>query len=299
MNRAAIKVQSRDKIFVLGIGAQKAGTSWLHKQLCTSPYFEPGFTKEYHIFDSLYSPVCKNIRARLLDSTERAIKMIDGTKAHPSKPSQHAKRLSFIESTDNYFEYFDYLWLSKANINSTGDITPSYSTLDAKSFEIIREGLSRKGFQPKVVFLMRDPIERIWSMLRMEWRNSCQHVEFEEAMQRLLTCHRQPGVKLRTQYDRTITELEKVFPADEIYYGFYENLFKEKHFKTLTEFLGIEIPTPNFEQSVNASPKGKIQNAEQSIATEIVSTYSSVYCFIRERFGDQIMDLWPSYKYLN
>ena len=136
-------------------------------------------------------------------------------------------------------------------------------------------------------------------LLLVIFSNKCQHVEFGEAMQRLLTCHRQPGVKLRTQYDRTITELEKVFPADEIYYGFYENLFKEKHFKTLTDFLGIEIPTPNFDQSVNASPKGKIQNAEQSIAAEIVSTYSSVYCFIRERFGDQIMDLWPSYKYLN
>ena len=145
---------------------------------------------------------------------------------------------------------------------------------------------------------MRDPIERIWSMLRMEWRNSSQHVEFEEAMQRLLNCHRQPGVKLRTQYDRTITELERVFPADEIHYGFYENLFKPEYFHALIKFLGIEIPTPNFEQSVNASPKGEIQNAEPNIAAEIVSTYSSVYYFIRERFGDQIADLWPSYKYL-
>lgn len=292
-------MESRKKIFVLGIGAQKAGTSWLHKQLCTSPYFEPGFTKEYHIFDSLYSPVCKNMKTKLLASADRTIKMIGSKIEHPSKPSQHAKRLSFIESTDNYFEYFDYLWLTRPNIISTGDITPSYSTLDAMSFEIIREGLISKGFEPKVVFLMRDPIERIWSMLRMEWRNSGQPVEFEEAMQRLLTCHRQPGVKLRTQYDRTITELEKIFPPEEIYYGFYENLFKQEYFIKLVKFIGIEIPTPNFNQTVNASPKGEIQNAEPNIAAEIVGTYSSVYYFIRERFGDQIMDSWPSYRYLN
>jgi hypothetical protein len=288
----------RSKLFILGVGAQKAGTSWLHKQLCSSPLFDPGFAKEYHTFDSLYSPVCGDVRLKLLRASRRAIRSLDNSTGNRQpNPGQHTKRLSFIESTDNYFDYFDYLWLSNQTITSTGDITPSYSTLDAKAFAIIREGLIRKGFTPKVVFLMRDPIERIWSMLRMGWRNQKQTVGFEQAMKKLLACHRLPGIQLRTQYDRTITELEKIFLPHELYYGFYEELFSKDGFNPLMEFVETSIPTPNFTLSINASPKGENTEPTPEVATEIAKTYRSVYEFIQARFGTRASSLWPSYQY--
>ena len=288
----------RAKYFILCVGAQKAGTSWLHKQLCKSQNFAQGFAKEYHTFDSLYSPVCSNMRNRLLRSTRLAINRMDDRAGQGSPLSQHAKRLSFIESTDNYFEYFDYLWLTNSLITSTGDVTPSYSTLDAKAFAVIREGLLKKGFTPRVVFLMRDPIERIWSMLRMEWRNRKKVVGFDEAMKRLLACHRNPGVQLRTQYDRTIIELEKVFPANELCYGFYENLFSLHGFKGIMQFTGLDLQAPDFMESINSSPKGEDTEPDAQVAAEIVKTYGSVYTFILSRFGEQMLDLWHGYRYL-
>lgn len=45
------------------------------------------------------------------------------------------------------------------------DITPSYSMLSAGDFAIVRDGLEAKGFDVKVVFLMRDPLERLWSSI--------------------------------------------------------------------------------------------------------------------------------------
>ena len=41
------------KIFILGVGAQKAGTTWLHRQLIKSANFNFGHRKEYHVFDAM------------------------------------------------------------------------------------------------------------------------------------------------------------------------------------------------------------------------------------------------------
>ena len=292
---------SRQKLFVLGVGAQKAGTTWLHRQLCTSPVFDPGFAKEYHTFDALFSPVCGSIRQRLLLASQRALQPDSREQHSPSAPpnSQHAKRLSFLERPDNYFEYFDYLWLSQPGVEATGDITPSYSTLDADAFQLIRTGLLTKGFSPKVIFLMRDPIERIWSMLRMEWRNRKQQLSFDEEMKRLLASHQQDGLQLRTRYDRTLNTLEQVFQPEELCYGFYEDLFSTAGFSPIQAFLGIPIPAPDFATSINASPKQENSLPRADVAAAIAHTYRSVYQEVQARFGDRATRLWPGYQYLN
>ena len=41
-----------EKVFILGVGCQKGGTTWLHKQLDKHPNVNMGFTKEYHVFDA-------------------------------------------------------------------------------------------------------------------------------------------------------------------------------------------------------------------------------------------------------
>ena len=43
-------------MFLLGLGAQKAGTSWLHAQLNRRRDADFGFLKEYHIHDALPLP---------------------------------------------------------------------------------------------------------------------------------------------------------------------------------------------------------------------------------------------------
>jgi hypothetical protein len=52
----AIEMTERNGTFVLGIGAQKAGSSWLHAQLNRRRDAEFGFLKEYHIHDARTLP---------------------------------------------------------------------------------------------------------------------------------------------------------------------------------------------------------------------------------------------------
>jgi hypothetical protein len=293
--------EKREKIFILGVGAQKAGTTWLHRQLCGSSQFSPGFAKEYHTFDCLYSPVCGGVRKRLLAATQRSLR--ESTNTAPTSPrsshGQHAKQLSFIEDPTNYFEYFDYLWLSQPNIKATGDITPSYSTLDAEAFRFIRTGLIEKGFQPRVIFLMRDPIERIWSMLRMDWRNRGITLSHEEEMNRLLASHNQRGVYLRTSYDLTITALSQAFPEEEVHYALYETLFTDAEYNKISSFTGISLPPADFETAVNASPKINNSPVSENAALSIANTYRNAYCEARRIFGSEVTHLWPGYAYIN
>lgn len=46
-----LKVNTK-RIFILGLGHKKCGTSWLHKYLCQSDKFAEGFEKEFHFWDS-------------------------------------------------------------------------------------------------------------------------------------------------------------------------------------------------------------------------------------------------------
>jgi hypothetical protein len=131
----------------LCIGAHKAGTTWLYQQLDSHPDFWMPPIKELHYFDQL-SRTQQAARPRCRD--ERDLRFLE-----------RLKSLSAESRID--FENYGRLFESKASLLS-GDISPNYSTL---SNEVIRQVV---GYFPnlKVIFLARDPVERVWSHLSME-----------------------------------------------------------------------------------------------------------------------------------
>lgn len=70
-----------------------------------------------------------------------------------------------MQTPDVYTDYFQSLLSTTVNI--TGDITPGYCLIDQPGLEQIGDILRRAGFKPRVIFLLRDPIDRIWSAARM------------------------------------------------------------------------------------------------------------------------------------
>jgi Sulfotransferase family len=131
----------------LCVGAHKAGTTWLYQQLDSHPDFWMPPVKELHYFDQL-SRVHRAARPRCRD--ERDLQFLERLNSLSTEAG--------IE-LDNYAQLFE----SKASLLS-GDISPNYSTL---SDEVIRRVVE---YFPnvKVIFLARDPVERVWSHLSME-----------------------------------------------------------------------------------------------------------------------------------
>ena len=131
----------------LCIGAHKAGTTWLYQQLDSHPDFWMPPVKELHYFDQL-SRVRRTARPRCRD--DRDLRFLERLE-------------SLSVESDIDLENYGRLFEAKAS-HLSGDISPNYSTL---SDDVIRRVV---GYFPdlKVIFLARDPVERVWSHLSME-----------------------------------------------------------------------------------------------------------------------------------
>lgn len=287
-----------DKVFLLGVGCQKGGTTWLHRYLNRHPEVNLGFRKEYHVFDALTISYFRKV----LEKHERKLSKLRRHKWKRKKNKKFARKLknfelqaSFYDSVENYFIYFDELAVSKPNTRVVGDITPSYAGLSVDVLGEVRKNLLARGFKVRVVFLMRDPVERIISSVRMNRRNSLKanrEVRESEELDVLLS-YKRPDVELRTRYENTVTNLRTVFTEDELIFELFENLFTETAVRNITNRLGIVYQEPHFDMYVNQSKTDATisEDTRRTIAQHYVDTYK----FVEDTFPDfPVRSLWKS-----
>ena len=274
------------KVFLLGVGAQKCGTTWLESELSGTSWFSNGGVKEFHVFNKLVAQRRNNPAKTMIRRRRKGkLNLIR---------LQEAMRLS----PELYFNHFDYLYLRDAAVTHVGDITPAYSMLPQSSFELIREGLTARGFTIKVVLLMRDPVERAWSQLRM--RNRLRHerqntarVTAEQEVSQLRSFYRKATCRSRTTYERMAETLESVFCSEEIFYGFYETLFQQSEINRLTNFLEAPVLTPQFNRVVHASPKqSETVEGLNEVLNDMHAFFTPTYDWARQRFGPRVPTSW-------
>ena len=223
--------------FLLGVGAQKAGTSWLHDQLHRRSDADFGFLKEYHVFDALELKRFANFR--------------------PKRPTplkwRTWRRARFIARPERYFDYFASR-LKPTQIRLTGDITPSYAGLSAESYQRIQQAFAQRGVQTRAVFIMRDPVERFLSQQRMQLRKRgllTPAYEIEHLNKASLKLLKRESP--RNDYPATLDALRGGLAESEIFIGLYESLFTTATHQELCRHLGIPEQIPDLRQRVNAS----------------------------------------------
>jgi Sulfotransferase family len=269
---------SKPKTFVLGVGAQKAGTTWLHAYLNSYACSDFGMHKEYHIWDAVYSELCAEFKVTPEMLVEPA-----GTELMASNPN--ALRYAMQNFPGVYEGYFSSLIASDSKW-ITGDITPAYASLTRDALLQVKQRIESAGMAVKVVFLMRDPFERCWSAVRMYKRTAALAGSDEDCLEQN---YRSDQFNFRSSYHKTIQALESVFPPDAIFYGFYENLFTEATLDRLSRFLGIPAHYAVIDQSLNASPKS--EPCRSDLRQEVMHYYADVYAFCQKRFPE-VRELW-------
>ena len=297
------------KDFILGVGCQRGGTSWLHDQLKKSRNVDFGFIKEYHVFDVLYVPECRGF----LDGKLKKLQHIPHDIAQLSKQSQlleHLtslskqsqllKHLTFYLDTQNYYDYFDCLWRKGGvDVTTVGDITPSYSSLPIEALSEIKSDLEARGFNVKVIFLMRDPIERSWSQVRMVRRNRLRKnpaFKLPDEQKELENMFKTRQCEIRTRYEITVKNLELVFDPGNIFYAFYEELFENKTIANLKSFLNLSDCTVDIDQKINISEKNEsLLELDEELALRIFNHYRETYEFCQSRFG--VKEIWAGWKF--
>lgn len=270
-----------EKTFLLGVGAQKSGTTWVHRWLEGSEGVRMGPFKEYHVWDAATLPACREFRRPLL-----------------SRGAQNRLAALMQRVPTAYFEHFRRL-LDAPDVRLTADITPSYSGLSAATFQKIHKGFARRGIRVKVLFLMRDPVARSFSAARMlaakESRmaqaTGGETVTPELWLERNL---RTEGMRLRSDYPATIAALHKVFAPEDIHLEFYETLFTPEGLARLSAFTGIAGDPAFAAQRVN---EGRAEPLPDDLARRAAREFAHVYRWA-ESAHPAIRDRWQGFAHL-
>lgn len=271
-----------------GIGAQKAGTSWLHAYLKQHPDACVPPVKELHYWSYLQKggsfthDVQKEQLAKAQKEGVTPGRFLDlCIKMRETKDPTHTR-------------YADILFRRFEGQKILGEITPDYAKLSTESFA----QMAALNADTRFIFLMRDPIERLHSAMRKRLRNRdggdrARKFGKDEVLAELktvLTGKRQSAV-LRSQYSRTINNLEAAVAPEKIGYFFYEDVFEKGNADDICDFLGIAHIPGDFETRINP---GNPQEKEFDLAFRALALerLGEEYSKMRAKFGDRLPEAW-------
>ncbi|MEZ5276204.1 MAG: sulfotransferase [Opitutaceae bacterium] len=273
---------------IVGIGAQRAGTTWLAEYLTGHP--QVGFSpiKELHYFDTVYRP---DLCAGFLPILQEQLVELRSNPAQAANPGQLERlrcltlRLEMESDERRYGEYFDLL--ARGDLVVVAEITPSYSLLKRDGFAAIR----RVRPDARFLFVLRDPVDRYWSQLR--YHETVFGAEAFDARRNAIECLSNPGFTLRSDYRRTLEELLSVVAREDVHLAFFEHLFDPRttadELQGITDFMGIEPRAPGDLPRMNESGQMTIDPEAESAAGEF---FGPVYCYVREVAGRPLPDRW-------
>jgi len=209
----------------IGVGAPRSGTSWLYEALSRHPALWLPPVKELHYFDEpagskrYYS----YLRMRLISGfwIRRPLSRFD---------------LRYFLGRRSDAWYCDLFEPARRQGLVAGEITPAYSSLGESELGRLRS----LNPEVKLIYIMRDPVLRSWSavMKLQRKRGSSGALGVSDAIRYA----RSNGVRKRSNYIDCIECLERVFPRDQIFYCFFEQLTQSPvEFVThVLGFLGVQ-----------------------------------------------------------
>ena len=181
----------------LCIGAQKSATTWLHANLNAHADVWLPPRKELHFFtEAPKYPSPRFGRGQLVAAPRAQLRDVasDLRRGRLRKALYSIRYLSSANRLDTYLRLFP-----SAFPGVRGEVTPAYSMLDQDDVLRVREALP----DIKIIFLIRDPIERAWAQIRMLKLHG---QELDVLVRRV----NQPGMEWRGAYDATLSRWKSV-----------------------------------------------------------------------------------------
>ncbi|MEO8241261.1 MAG: sulfotransferase [bacterium] len=242
------------------VGATKAGTSWLHSQLRDHPDCHLRSIKELHYF----SMTTQTQFARAIRSarTEEAGLRDKIKTVAPDKLAYLQRRVTDLADWGQVLQaglgahdrYLDYLGAGGGTKRLIGDVTPAYGLLPADTLT----AMARLTADVRFVYLMRDPVDRLWSHVRMNAARADRNGFAAASLQMLndiLSGKLTPemdGILRRGDYVTILDKLQSAVPDGRFLPVFYEDLFKGDGLGRITDFLDVARIAPKAEARVHA-----------------------------------------------
>lgn len=222
----------------LVIGAQKAGTTWLDRNLRTHPQIWLPPEKEIHFFD-LPKPLPF---AALQYAPNRAVR-------HWARHrlQRDLAKVDRGEQTEAWYHRYYYAPRSWAWYRSlftpeagqvAGEATPRYAVVSRHKIASIHRAMPNL----KIVYLLRDPIDRMWSDLAMfhDQRfggcgtNTVKAVGNDAFLKK-------SGSLRHSRYAENLSRWQEFFPKDQILTGFLEEISSQPEQLLRRVFAFLEV----------------------------------------------------------
>jgi len=154
--------------FLICVGATKAGTSWLYEHLAAHPDCHLRTVKELHYFDTPDSGLGRMQRRSNLAEIARLegrLPQVDaGQQRHIHRRiADMAAWNAVLDRGEDDAAYRAYLTEGVGQRRVVADVTPSYALLPVAG---LRRLVAVAG-DVRILYLMRDPVARLWSHVRM------------------------------------------------------------------------------------------------------------------------------------
>jgi len=292
----AAKALADRRCLLFCIGAQKAGTTWLHNQLRKSDAFHATL-KEFHYWDTVRAPYIRwdrmnsdHVMSRFhrFDPMVRIIRFM--SLRHYKVSTLHQKMQ--ISDPLDPSSYIDLLTFDAGDRQVIGDMTPSYALCSTSTF---RE-MAALHHNSRFIFIMRDPIDRLISGVKHRLRKSqrddigVRHVRayIREALEDPYN----PDQR-RSRYEHTLRNLLEAVPHDRILLLFFEDLFQQVTMDRIYDFARISPMKIIAETRVNEGLK--IENPmTEALMARAQDVFSQTYEFVDQLMDQRLPQKWQT-----
>lgn len=229
---------------VFGLGATKAGSGMLSRYLRAHPECQISVIKELHFFDSIENGTVES-RVQELKQRKRALASERHLGNRGLRQRVHELRRWWpVMQSQDPAAYVDFLSENAGDAKLMADITPAYALLPKTRLNQMAQLLPDVRF----VYLMRDPVARLWSHVRMvaKWQTKDDSTALARRADALLSqavSDDRSEMIGRGAYKQVITRLKAAVEKSQLFLGFFEDLIAGALIAPLTGFLDI-APVP-------------------------------------------------------
>lgn len=277
-----------DRQFLLCFGCQRGGTTWLAEQLRKHPGVDFPPRKEIRYLDPIYVHDFVEIQRQRIKEFRR--RLWNDLGENPTElGTRHARELLWnakysLVSRESYDdEWYSTLFESCDPGRLTGDFSPDYSLLPEAGVE----HLARILPHAKLIFVMRDPVDRLisGSTYVLRFQRNLSPADAEEQLRVLTKSSLQYQF---SDYKTILSRFERHFPTGSILVLFQDDIALDPH-GVITDVcnhagIGFEpgwFPDP-LAKSVNRSPRIPIPDDVLADARERMMP---VLEYVSARFG--------------
>jgi hypothetical protein len=272
----------------VGIGAQKCGTTWLHQNLRAHPEVWLPPVKELHYFDQ-YAKDTEPYAAWRRLRGKRPFDERWRRQVWRRVPRQ-VKRMAlgdllwdirYFMLTPGDGWYASLFRPRKGQL--AGEITPAYSLLGEDGVAHFRRLMP----EAKLLFFVRNPIERAWSHAVMDLdAREGRVAEDPEAEKRILRHFNRPDSRRQASYLRVLDLWGRHYPEDSFFVGILEDVrfSPGELLPEVFRFLGVDpsVRPREMNRTIHSRSVGKIPTR---IASHLAAMYREEIRELNDRFG--------------